>query len=132
MPRFAATRTLLAAAALALLGSVASAGEQHGMIDTAPAARDAVQGAELDVADAKAYLAELEAGHFEGIFSMDGDTLRCGEPSANPDCQRLTEADKQAAIAEAKEFLSYAVAGLNEAEAEYAALSGIQSASLEP
>jgi hypothetical protein len=129
MPRL--TRTLLAAAALALLGGVASAGEQHAMANAAPAAQEAVQGAQLDVADAKAYLAQLEAGHFEGIFSMDGDTLRCGEPAANPDCQPLTDADKQAALAEAREFLEYAIAGLHEAEADYAAAGGIQSAALD-
>ena len=126
MPRFAATRTLLAAAALALLGGVASAGE------TLKDARNDLSGAKMDLADATSYLKELKAGHFQGIYSMDGDTLRCGEVASNPDCAPLTDADKQLAIAEAEEMVMNATAQFHEATSEVALLEGkVQNASLE-
>ena len=126
MPRLAATRTLLAAAALALLGGVASAGE------TLKDARDDLSGAKIDLADATSYLNELKAGHFEGIYSMDGDTLRCGEVASNPDCAPLTDADKQQALAEAEEMVMNATAQLHEAKTTVAMLEGkVQNASLE-
>lgn len=135
MPRSAVTRSLLAAAALALLGGVASAAgvETAAYRSEIAEAREALDGAELDVADAKSYLAELKAGHFEGIFSTDGDTLRCGEPAVNPGCAPLTEKDKADAIAEAEEMVANATAALHEARAEVAMLEGkVQNASLIP
>ena len=126
MPRFAPTRTLLAAAALALLGGVASAGE------TLKEARNDLNGAQMDLADAQSYLNELKAGHFEGIYSMDGDTLRCGEVASNSDCAPLTEADKQQAVAEAEEMVMNATAQFHQATTEVALLEGkVQNASLE-
>ena len=125
MPRLAATRTLLAAA-LALLGGVASAGE------TLKDARNDLSGAKMDLADAKSYLNELKSGHFECIYSMDGDTLPCGEVASNPDCAPLTETDKQQAVAEAEEMVMNATAQLHEATTTVALLEGkVQNASLE-
>lgn len=108
MPRFAPTRTLLAAAALALPRWRRIAGE------TLKEARNDLTGAKMDLADATSYLKELKAGHFEGIYSMDGDTLRCGEVASNPDCAPLTDADKQQAVAEAEEMVMNATALLHQ------------------
>lgn len=135
MPRSALTRSLLAAAAVALFGGVASAGgvETASYRTEIAEAHEAKAGAELDLADANSYLAQLKAGHFEGIFSADGDTLRCGEPVVNPGCAPLTDADKAEAIAEAEEMVMNATAALHAAESEIALLEGkVQNASLTP
>lgn len=96
-------------------------------------ARGNVDGAQTDLADAKAYLAELEGGDFSNIFVVDDDgSLRCGEPAANPGCAPLTEKDKRESIAEAREFLSNARAQLTDAKSELANVEGVKSAEIEP
>lgn len=125
----AAFRPLLAAAVLALtVGSARAATADmlspEGDSDTA----SALSGARADLADAEAYLAELEAGHFEGIFAVDGDALRCGEPSAQAGCQPLTGEDKAEAIAEAREMVANATAAMNAAQSAFAAAGGVEAA----
>ena len=124
----AALRTVLAAAALALTVGSATAAKAdlpapEADIDTA----SVLSGARADLADAEAYLAELEAGHFEGIFAVDGETLRCGEPSAQDGCAPLTETDKAEAIAEAREMIANAAAQLNAAQSAFAAAGGVEA-----
>jgi len=134
-------RPLLAAAALVLAAQSAAAGPA-----TVPAARSgaeeilaadgdsdaaaALSGARADLADAQAYLAELEAGHFEGIFAVDGETLRCGEPSAQTGCAPLTQTDKAEAIAEAREMVVNATAQLSAAQSAFAAAGGVEAVAI--
>ncbi|MBL9011935.1 MAG: hypothetical protein JNL56_12220 [Alphaproteobacteria bacterium] len=126
----AALRPLLAAAALALtVGSATAA-----TADLAPEGdadmASALSGARADLADARAYLAELEAGHFEGIFAVDGETLRCGEPSAQTGCAPLTQTDKAEAIAEAREMVVNATAQLSAAQSAFAAAGGVEAVAI--
>lgn len=126
----AALRPLFAAAALALtVGSATAA-----TADLAPEGdadmASALSGARADLADAQAYLAELEAGHFEGIFAVDGETLRCGEPSAQTGCAPLTQTDKAEAIAEAREMVVNATAQLSAAQSAFAAAGGVEAVAI--
>lgn len=126
----AALRPLFAAAALALtVGSATAA-----TADLAPEGdadmASALSGARADLADARAYLAELEAGHFEGIFAVDGETLRCGEPSAQTGCAPLTQTDKAEAIAEAREMVVNATAQLSAAQSAFAAAGGVEAVAI--
>ena len=126
----AALRAVLAAAALALtVGSATAA-----TADLAPEGdadmASALGGARADLADAQAYLAELEAGHFEGIFAVDGETLRCGEPSAQTGCAPLTQTDKAEAIAEAREMVVNATAQLSAAQSAFAAAGGVEAVAI--
>ncbi len=87
-----------------------------------------VESARAGLDDAKAYLAELERGHFDDIFIVDGSTLRCGAAS-NPACVPLTEADKAQALAEAREIVVNTTAELADAEAAYQEAGSFQTAS---
>lgn len=111
-----------AAAALALLAGPASAGSiQSGA--ALNEAEDAVSGAQADLEDARAYLADLRGGDFAGIYGVaDDGSMRCGEVEANPGCAPLTEADKAQAIAEAEDMVSNSMAALQDAEVQFAAL----------
>ena len=75
--------------------------------------------ARQELADAVSYLDELERGEFAEVFVVDDDgSMRCGEPQTNPLCKPLTEADRAAAIAEARELVSNAQQGLAAARNE--------------
>ena len=105
-PRLA---TLFAAAALFASPALAESGTQAGMVE----AREAVTGAEQDLSDANAYLADLQKGDFAGIYGVgENGALRCGETEANPACAPLTDADKAQALSEAKEMVQSAQAAL--------------------
>lgn len=116
LPIFAA-----AAAAFALLAGSASAGgaQSAAFIE----AEETVSGAQADLDDARAYLAELKNGDFAGIYSVaDDGSMRCGEVEANPACSPLTDADKAQAIAEAEEMVSAAMAQLEDADVQLASM----------
>ncbi|MCC6919138.1 MAG: hypothetical protein IT548_08025 [Alphaproteobacteria bacterium] len=123
LPTFAA-----AVAAFALLAGSASAGAAGP--DLAEA-RDSVAGAQQDLEDARAYLADLKAGDFAGIYSVaDDGTMRCGEVGSNPACQPLTAEDKAQAIAEAEEMVTSATAQLQDADVALASLKDVQNAAM--
>ncbi len=126
----AALRPLLAAAALALTVGSATAATAGPAPEGDADMASALGGARADLADAQAYLAELEAGHFEGIFAVDGETLRCGEPSAQTGCAPLTQTDKAEAIAEAREMVVNATAQLSAAQSAFAAAGGVEAVAI--
>lgn len=109
-----------AVAAFALLaGSASASGTQPAFAE----AQEAVSGAQADLEDAKAYLADLKSGDFAGIYGVGDDgSMRCGEVEANPACAPLTEADKAQAIAEAEDMVSSTTAELQDAEVQLASL----------
>lgn len=142
------SRSLVLGAAVGLMAGVSLAGT--GVLEAAartagPAAEQAlpyeddgsdVAGAAMDLADAREWLEEMEGGNFANIFVIesDGVSMRCGEVEANPACKPLTEADRAAAIAEAREAVGYAEAALVDAERAFAGKtdSGVTNASFEP
>ncbi len=92
-----------------------------------------VAAATIDLADAQAWLDELEGGNFANIFVIENDGgMRCGEVEANASCKPLTEADKAGAIAEAKEAVGFAMAAVEDAEQNFAAEGGVMNASYAP
>lgn len=74
-----------------------------------------LEDAQTDLADARAYLSDLEAGDFAGIYGVaDDGSLRCGETEANQNCAPLTELDKTQALSEAGNLVRNAKARLAE------------------
>lgn len=138
------SRNVAFSAALVLMAGTALAGSglDAAARTTGPIASDAitvetestdVAAAAIDLADAEAWLAELEAGNFANIFVIENDGgMRCGEVEANAACKPLTEADKAGAIAEAKEAVGFAVAAVEDAERSFADAGGIQNAAYTP
>jgi hypothetical protein len=134
----AMSRSILSiVSAAAVLCSVASAGATEINVyksaepETVAAARNSLDGARDDRADAREYLAELESGNFAGIFAVaDDGALRCGEVEANPGCAPLTEQDKLEALAEAREAMASAIAQLQDARVELVEVEGVKSADL--
>lgn len=123
---FSAVFACLAGTALAAAPAVpADLRHESGMDDVA--------GAAVDLADAKAWLAELEGGNFAGIFAIgENGAMRCGEVAANPACAPLTDRDKAEAIAEARAAVGAALAAVEAAETDFAAGGNIQNVSLTP
>lgn len=127
-PRLAA----LFAAAFVLAAPAFAAGPVEAGVSQA---QDAVTGAEADLSDARAYLADLQKGDFAGIYGVGEDgSLRCGETEANPACAPLNEVDKVQALAEAKEMVASAEAELKDARVQLADAGGndnVRTASFE-
>lgn len=123
LPTFAA-----AVAAFALLAGSASAGAAGPDLSEA---QDAVTGAQQDLEDARAYLADLKSGDFAGIYSVaDDGSMRCGEVASNAACKPLTAEDKAQALAEAEEMVTSATAQLQDADIQLASLKAVHSAAM--
>lgn len=133
---FSAALVLMAGTALAGSGLDAAArttGPVTGETLNVEAESTDVAAATIDLADAQAWLDELEGGNFANIFVIENDGgMRCGEVEANPSCKPLTEADKAGAIAEAKEAVGFAMAAVEDAEQNFAAEGGVMNASYAP
>ncbi|MFT3810249.1 MAG: hypothetical protein QM698_10055 [Micropepsaceae bacterium] len=133
---FSAALVLMAGTALAGSGLDAAArttGPVTGDSVAVETEASDVAGAAVDLADAEAWLAELEAGNFANIFVIGNDgAMRCGEVEANSACKPLTDADKAGAIAEAREAVGFAMAAIEDAEESFAAEGGVQNASYAP
>lgn len=94
---------------------------------------EVLDGAEADLADARAYLSQLEAGNFAGIFAIaDDGAMRCGEVEANSACAPLTAQDKAEALAEAREMLAAAKVQLADAREEIGDHGRVENAGYTP
>ena len=88
-------------------------------------------GAQQDLEDARAYLADLKSGDFAGIYSVaDDGSMRCGEVASNAACKPLTAEDKAQALAEAEEMVTSATAQLQDADIQLASLKAVHSAAM--
>ena len=133
---FSAALVLMAGTALAGSGLDAAArttGPATGESLSVETETTDVAAAAIDLADAEAWLDELEGGNFANIFVIENDgAMRCGEVQANAACKPLTEADRAGAIAEAREAVGFAMAAVEDAEQSFAAEGGVQNASYAP